>query len=37
MKYLIVVPDGSADNPIDSLGRKKKKEAAELTCIDSLA
>ena len=37
MKYLIVVPDGSADNPIDSLGGKTPLEAAELPCIDSLA
>ena len=37
MKYLIVVPDGSADNPIESLGGKTPLEAAELPCIDSLA
>ena len=37
MKYLIVVPDGSADNPIDSLGGKTPLEAAELPCMDSLA
>ena len=37
MKYLIVVPDGSADNPIDSLGGKTPLEAANLPCMDSLA
>lgn len=37
MKYLIVVPDGSADNPIDSLGGKTPLEAADLPCINSLA
>lgn len=37
MKYLIVVPDGSADNPIDSLGGKTPLEAADLPCMDSLA
>ena len=37
MKYLIVVPDGSADNPIDSLGGKTPLDAAELPCMDSLA
>ena len=37
MKYLIVVPDGSADNPIDSLGGKTPLEAADIPCIDSLA
>lgn len=37
MKFLIVVPDGSADNPIDSLGGRTPLEAALLPCIDSLA
>lgn len=37
MKYLIVVPDGSADEPIDSLGGKTPLEAANLPCINGLA
>lgn len=37
MKYLIVVPDGSADNPIDSLGGKTPLEAADLPSINGLA
>ena len=37
MKYLIVVPDGSADDPIDSLGGKTPLEAAALPNIDALA
>ena len=30
MKYLIIVPDGSADDPIDSLSGKTPLEAAAL-------
>ena len=37
MKYLIVVPDGSADDPIDSLGGKTPLEAASLPTMDMLA
>ena len=37
MKYLIVVPDGSADDPIDSLGGRTPLEAADLSTIDMLA
>lgn len=37
MKYLIVVPDGSADNPIESLGGRTPLEAADLPCINGLA
>lgn len=37
MKYLIVVPDGSADDPIDSLGGKTPLEAANLPTMDMLA
>ena len=37
MKYLIVVPDGSADDPIDSLSGKTPLEAAALPYIDALA
>ena len=37
MKYLIVVPDGSADEPIPSLGGKTPLEAADIPFIDELA
>lgn len=37
MKYLIVVPDGSADNDLESLGGKTPLEAADTSCIDILA
>ena len=37
MKYLIVVPDGSADNPIAELGGKTPLEAANLPTMDMLA
>ena len=37
MKYLIVVPDGSADNPVESLGGKTPLEAADIPCINGLA
>ena len=37
MKYLIIVPDGSADDPIDSLSGKTPLEAAALPYIDALA
>ncbi|MFR2965423.1 MAG: hypothetical protein ACLTK0_02930 [Anaerovoracaceae bacterium] len=37
MRFLIVVPDGSADDPIDSLGGRTPLEAALLPCIDDLA
>lgn len=37
MRFLVVVPDGSADNPIDSLGGRTPLEAALLPCIDELA
>lgn len=37
MKYLIVVPDGSADDPIDSLGGKTPLEAANIPTMDMLA
>ena len=37
MKYLIVVPDGSADNPIESLGGRTPLEASDLPCINGLA
>ena len=37
MRFLVVVPDGSADNPIDSLGGRTPLEVALLPCIDGLA
>ena len=37
MKYLIVIPDGSADDPIDSLGGKTPLEAADIPVMDMLA
>lgn len=37
MKYLIVIPDGSADNPIAELGGKTPLEAAKLPTMDMLA
>ncbi len=37
MKYLIVIPDGAGDNPIESLGGKTPLEVADLPCLDELA
>lgn len=37
MKYLIVVPDGAADDLIPSLGNKTPLEAADLPTFDKLA
>ena len=37
MKYLIVIPDGSADNPIPSLGGMTPLEAADIPTMDMLA
>lgn len=37
MRFLVVVPDGSADDPIDSLGGRTPLEVALLPCIDGLA
>lgn len=37
MKYLIAVPDGAGDDPIDSLGGKTPLEVANLPCINELA
>ncbi len=37
MKYLIVIPDGSADDPIDSMGGKTPLEAADIPVMDMLA
>ena len=37
MKYVIVIPDGCADEPIESLGGKTPLQAANLPAIDALA
>ena len=37
MKYVIIIPDGCADEPIDALGGKTPLQAASLPTMDSLA
>ena len=37
MKYVIVIPDGCADEPIDALGGKTPLQAADLPATDALA
>ncbi|MBQ6949329.1 MAG: phosphoglycerate mutase, partial [Firmicutes bacterium] len=37
MKYLIVVPDGAADEPIEALGGKTPLQTANMPHIDALA
>lgn len=37
MKYIMIVPDGAADYPIDILGKKTPLEAADTPFMDSLA
>ena len=37
MKYVIVIPDGCADQPIEALGNRTPLQAAELPAIDALA
>ena len=37
MKYLVVIPDGAADYPIEALGGKTPSEAAEKPTVDRLA
>jgi len=37
MKYLILIPDGAADEKIESLGGKTALEAAEIDCMNTLA
>ncbi len=37
MKYIIVVPDGAADYPLEALGGKTPLEVADIPYIDSLA
>ncbi len=37
MKYIVIVPDGMADNPIEELGNKTPLEVANTTNMDFLA
>ena len=37
MKYIVIVPDGMADNPVEELGNKTPLEAAVTTNMDHLA
>ncbi len=37
MKYLVVIPDGMADEPISALGNKTPMQAAEKETMDTLA
>ena len=36
MKYLVLIPDGMADEKIPSLNNKTPMEAADKTCMDTL-
>jgi len=37
MKYIMIIPDGAADYPIDILGGKTPLEVADTPFMDSLA
>ncbi len=37
MKYLLVIGDGMADNPVEALGGRTPLEAADISAIDALA
>ena len=37
MKYLVLIPDGMADRPVEALGNRTPMEAAVKPCMDSLA
>ena len=37
MKYLVVIGDGMADNPVEALGGKTPLEYADIPTIDFLA
>ena len=37
MKYLVLIPDGMADEPIEALGGRTPMEAAVKPCMDALA
>ncbi len=36
-KYILIIGDGMADNPVESLGNKTPLQAAKKPCIDALA
>ena len=37
MKYLVLIPDGMADRPVEALGNRTPMEAAVKPCMDSIA
>lgn len=37
MKYLVLIPDGMADRPVEALGHRTPMEAAVKPCMDALA
>jgi 2,3-bisphosphoglycerate-independent phosphoglycerate mutase len=37
MKYLVLIPDGMADRPVETLGNRTPMEAADKPCMDTLA
>ena len=37
MKYLVLIPDGMADRPVEALGHRTPMEAAVKPCMDTLA
>ncbi len=37
MKYLVLIPDGMADEPIEALGNRTPMEVAHKPCMDALA
>ena len=37
MKYLVLIPDGMADERVEALGNRTPMEAAVKPCMDSLA
>lgn len=37
MKYLVLIPDGMADRPVEALGHRTPMEAAVKACMDTLA
>ena len=37
MKYLVLIPDGMADEPVEALGNRTPMEAAFKPCMDTLA
>ncbi len=37
MKYLVLIPDGMADEPVEAIGNRTPMEAANKPCMDTLA